>query len=66
MFLLVIKAIDKCFLIIRDAMNYINTNRFEIDKRKTKSHEKTFKQFKDYVKERNKKIHKLNNNMVRA
>ncbi len=38
MFLLVIKAIDKFFLIIMDAMDHINTNQFEIDKNKTKSH----------------------------
>jgi hypothetical protein len=65
MFLLVIKAIDKKNLIIMDAMDHINTNQFEIDKNKTKSHEKTFKHFKYYVKERIKRVHELNNNMVR-
>jgi len=66
MFLLVIKATHKKNLIIMDAMDHINTNQFEIDKKKTKSHEKTFKHFKYYVKEKNKKVHKLNNNMVRV
>ncbi len=48
-----------------DAMDHINTNQFEIDKNKTKSHEMTFKHFK-YLKERDKKVHKMNNNMVRV
>ncbi len=65
MFLLVIKGTDKCFLIIMDAMDHINTKQFEIDKNKTKSHEMTFKHFK-YLKERYKKVHKMNNNMVRV
>ncbi len=50
-------------MIIVDAMNHINTNRLEIDKNMTKPHEKTFKHLK-YVKERNKKVHKMNKNMV--
>jgi hypothetical protein len=48
-----------------DAIDHINTNQFEIDKNKTKSHEKTFKHFKYYLKDRIKKVHELNNNMVR-
>jgi hypothetical protein len=50
-------------MIIVDAMNHINTNRLEIDKNMTKPHEKTSKHLK-YVKERNKKVHKMNKNMV--
>jgi hypothetical protein len=46
-----------------DAMNHINTNQLEIDKNVTKPHEKTFKHLK-YVKEINKKVHKMNKNMV--
>ncbi len=48
-----------------DAMDHINTNQFEIEKNKTKSHEMTFNHFK-YLKERDKKVHKMNNNMVRV
>ncbi len=42
---------------------HINTNQFEIDK--NKSHEMIFKHFK-YLKEIDKKVHKMNNNMVRV
>jgi len=48
-----------------DAMDHINTNQFEIDKNETKCHEMTFKHFK-YLKERDKKVDKMNNNMVRV
>ncbi len=48
-----------------DAMDHINTNPFKIHKNKTKSHEMAFKHFK-YLKERDKKVHKMNNNMVRV
>ncbi len=48
-----------------DAMDHINTNQFEIDKNKTKSHEMTFKPFK-YLTKEDKKVHKMNNNMVRV
>jgi hypothetical protein len=44
---------------------HINTNQFEIDKNKTKSHDMTFKHFK-YLKERDKKVHKMNNNVVKV
>jgi len=57
MFLLVIKATNIKKLIIIDAMDHINTNQFQIDKNKTKSHEKTFKHFKYYLEERDKKVH---------
>jgi len=53
------------FIIIMDAMDHINTNQFKIDKNKTKFHEKTFKHFK-YLKEKDKKVQKMNNNMVRV
>jgi hypothetical protein len=66
MFLLVIKTTNKKDLIIMDAMDHINTNQFEVDKNKTKFHEKTFKHFKYYLKEKDKKVHKMNNNMVRV
>ncbi len=45
-------------------MDRINTNQFEIHE--NKAHEKTFKHFKYYLKERDKKVHKMNNNMVRV
>jgi hypothetical protein len=65
MFLLVVEATNKKKFIIMDAMDHINTNPFEIHKNKTKFHEMTFKHFK-YLKERNKKVHKMNNNMVKV
>jgi hypothetical protein len=41
MFLPIIEATTKNNKIIEDAMEFINTSLFEIDKNKTKSHEKT-------------------------
>jgi hypothetical protein len=39
-------------------------NSLEIDKNKTKFHEKTFKQHLKYLKERDKKLYTMNKNMV--
>ncbi len=43
MFMHVIEAFDKNNKVIVDAMDWINTSQLEIDKSRTKSHEKTFK-----------------------
>jgi len=56
MFLPIIEATTKNNKIIEDAMEFINTSLFEIDKNKTKSHEKTFKQHLKYLKEEKKML----------
>jgi hypothetical protein len=50
MFLSIIETINENGKIIMDAMDRINTNQVQIDKNRTKSHEKTFKQHFKYLK----------------
>ncbi len=64
MFMHVIEAFDKNNKLIVDAMDRINTSQLEIDKNKTKFHDKTFKQHLKYLKERDNKTYKMNNNTV--
>jgi hypothetical protein len=50
MFLSIIEATNGNGKIIMDAMDRIKTNQVQIDKNRSKSHEKTFKQHFKYLK----------------
>ncbi len=60
----VIEACDKNSKVIVNAMDHINIRQLEIDKNKTKFHDKTFKQHLKYLKEKDKKAYKMNKNMA--
>jgi hypothetical protein len=63
-FMHVIEACDKNSKVIVNAMDHINIRQLEIDKNKTKFHDKTFKQHLKYLKEKDKKAYKMNKNMA--
>ncbi len=58
-FTLVIEAIDKNNKVLVDAMDQLNSIQLDIDKNITKMQEKTLKQYLKYLKEQNKKAHKI-------
>jgi hypothetical protein len=47
-----------------EAMDWINFVQLDIDKSRTNSQEKAFKQHLQYLKEQNKKTHKMHKSMV--